>query len=207
MRTGLVRASQRAEEEQKAQGQDADSSSTAEGGASGSGGSSLGGGAGWRARLQAARREAAASMREQIKAAAVGGVRGAAAVAEWRASMEGVEPASDGQARGVARALLNANFGGLGSSWYSVFKAMDRDDSGRVTWQEFLALCREAAPPPAALRLPRIGSREDGGEGAEAERRSHGGSHGGSRHGYARASPADGPLSEANLRRVWKRLE
>lgn len=212
MRRGMVRAAHLAERLAEEAADDTVAEfDAAEAVAGGSVASSVAGGwhsasamAGWRARLQTARREAAAAVREQMKAAAAGGAGGPAAVAEWRASMEGLEAASEVEARAVARALLRANFGG-GSvhSWYSVFKAMDRDDSGRVTWAEFVALCR-TAQPRSTTKLPRIDDPRGGGIGGMDDTDATGRR---ARLAHTRPTAAAGPLNDTNLRRVWKRLE
>ena len=92
---------------------------------------------GWRERLTAARREAAAAVKEMKHAGA--GKDDPEAMAGWRADMMRVQPATDGQMRAFAREL-NVK---LGSTWYKAFKEMDRDGNGQVIWLEFYKMIRQ----------------------------------------------------------------
>ena len=101
---------------------------------------------GWREKLTAARREAAAAVKEMKHAGA--GKEDPEAMAGWRNDMSRVHPATDGQIRAFAREL-NVK---LGSSWYKVFKEMDRDGNGQVIWLEFYKMVRHpVSHPPARL--------------------------------------------------------
>lgn len=135
-----------------------DAEGTEGGGVVGEGGAGSGGGGGeapigWKERLLAARREAAEDLK---KAKRAGGAESAAALEAWRAEMAAVEPASDSLLAAVASELLGASaFSPVaGGSWYSIFKAMDTDGSGRVTWIEFFAVCKRHGLVPASRPQP-----------------------------------------------------
>jgi Ca2+-binding EF-hand superfamily protein len=94
---------------------------------------------GWRERLAAQRQREAASLRKQRRE---GQTRHGAQtdLESWREKMSDVVPASATQQKELS-AALNSSLGDL--SWYSLFKLMDRDGDGRISFEAWAAMLHE----------------------------------------------------------------
>jgi hypothetical protein len=102
---------------------------------------------GWREKLAAQRHQEAESIRQRDRRS-----NDASSVADdgemerghrsWQQQMEGSQRANEGQQREVSQKI---NHRLTGTSWFKLFKEIDQDNNGRISWQEFVHLVRDIA--------------------------------------------------------------